>query len=210
MAFQVKTSGSRINRVPAGDYKVHANLGSIEPVSMFVGRNDSPIESPNAEDLHGDRSSFRLRLPVAVQTLNFVTQGDVPEDEPMLILTPIASRSPAYTRNAVRANRYGHARAFFFDDWAYPERDGFWTRANGSATVVIDTDEGTRLSGLPITVVAGAVPTTIRLSIGPWEESISLEAGQKQDVVLPPAESGAWPLRHSLGSGLPSVRARPW
>ena len=109
----------------------------------------------------------------------------------------------------MRANRYGHARAFFFDDWAYPERDGFWTRANGSATVVIDTGEGTRLSGLPITVVAGAVPTTIRLAIGPWEESISLGAGQKQDVVLPPAESGAWTLAHSLGSGLSSVRARP-
>ena len=57
MAFQVQTSGSRINRVPAGDYKVHANLGSIEPVSMFVGRNDPPIESPSAEDLHDDRSS---------------------------------------------------------------------------------------------------------------------------------------------------------
>jgi hypothetical protein len=30
---------------------------------MFVGRNDPPIEAPSAEDLHDDRSSFRLRLP---------------------------------------------------------------------------------------------------------------------------------------------------
>ena len=127
----------------------------------------------------------------------------------MLLVTPIATRRPVYARNAVRANRYGHARAFFFDDWAYPERDGFWTRANGSATVVIDTDEGTRLSGLPITIVAGAVPTTIRLSIGKWEESFSLAAGQKQDVVLPPAESGTWPLRIRSGQGFrPSERDR--
>ena len=49
----------------------------------------------------------------------------------------------------------------------------------------------------------------IRLSIGPWEESLSLAAGQKQDVVLPPAESGAWPLRIRSGRRLPSVGARP-
>ena len=207
MAFRVQASGSRINRLPAGDYRVHANSGSIEPVSMFVGRNDPPIEAPRAEDLHDDRSSFRLRLPVVAQTLNFQKSGEVPQDGPMLVVTPIATRSPAWARNAVRANRYGHARAFFFDDWAYPERDGFWTRANGSATVVIDTDEGTRLSGLPITIVAGAEPTTIRLSIGKWEESFSLAAGQKQDVVLPPAESGAWPLGIRSGPGFrPSER----
>ena len=209
LAFQVPRSGARINRVPAGDYKVHANLGSIEPVSMFVGRNDPPIEAPRAEDLRDDRSSFRLRLPVTVQTLNFTKPGEVPEDGPMLILRPVAFRSPADSRNAVRANRYGHARAFFFDDWAYPERDGFWTRADGSATVVIDTDEGTRLSGLPITITAGAVPTTIRLSIGTWNESLSIAAGQKQDVVLPAAESGAWPLRIRSGQGFrPSERDR--
>ncbi len=75
MAFPVRTSGSRINRVPAGDYKVHANLGSIEPVSMFVGRNDPPIESPTAEDLHDDRSSFRLRLPVASADAEFQEAG---------------------------------------------------------------------------------------------------------------------------------------
>ena len=207
LAFRVQTSGSRINRLPAGDYKVHANLGSIEPVSMFVGRNDPPIEAPRAEDLHDDRSSFRLRLPVAAQTLNFQKSGEFPQDGPMLVVTPIATRSPVWTGNAVRANRYGHARVFFFDDWAYPERDGFWTRANGTATVVIDTDEGTRLSGLPITIVAGAEPTTIRLSIGKWQESFSLAAGQKQDVVLPPAESGAWPLGIRSGPGFrPSER----
>ena len=207
MAFRVQTSGSRINRLPAGDYKVHANLGSIEPVSMSVGRNDPPIEAPRAEDLHDDRSSFRLRLPVAAQTLNFQKSGELSGDGPMLVVTPVATRRAVWDRNAVRANRYGHARAFFFDDWAYPERDGFWTRANGSATVVVDTDEGTRLSGLPITIVAGAAPTTIRLSIGKWEESFSLAAGQKQDVVLPPAESGAWPLVIRSGPGFrPSER----
>jgi hypothetical protein len=209
LAFQVQTSGSRINRVPAGDYKVHANIGSIEPVSILVGRNDPPIEAPRAEDLHDDRSTFRLRLPVRAQSLSFQKPGEVPQGGPMLLVTPIATRSPVYARNAVRANRYGHARAFFFDDWAYPERDGFWTRANGSATVVIDTDEGTRLSGLPITIVAGAVPTAIRLSIGKWEESFSLASGQKQDVVLPPAESGTWPLRIRSGQGFrPSERDR--
>ena len=141
-----------------------------------------------AEDLHDDRSAFRLRLPVAVQSLNFLKPGEVPEDGPMLIVTPIASDAPSTRRNAVRATRYGHARAFFFDDWAYPETRRF---LDARERIGHGGDRHRRrdaTSGLPITITAGAVPTTIRLSIGKWEESFSLAAGQKQDVVLPPAE----------------------
>ena len=86
----------------------------------------------------------------------------------------------------MRANRYGHARAFFFDDWAYPEPDGFWTRAERIGHGGDRHRRGDAPPGLPITITAGAVPTTIRLSIGTWEESLSLAAGQKQDVMLPP------------------------
>jgi hypothetical protein len=186
---------------------VHATVGESDPVVMFVGRNDPPIETPRGDDLHDYRSAFRLRLPVTAQSMNFTTRGVVPEEGPFLIVTPVATRRPVTGRNAVRANRYGYARAFFFDDWAYPEKDGFWTRANGFATVVIDTDEGTRQSGLPISITAGAVATTIQLSIGNWEESFSLAAGQKQEVVLPPADSGAWTLQIRSGDGYrPSER----
>jgi hypothetical protein len=193
--------GARINRLPAGDYKVHATLAGADPVVMFVGRNDPPIEAPPGDDLYEDRSAFRLRLPVNAQSMNFTTRAVVPENGPLVVVTPVVTRRPVTDRNAVRANRYGRVRAFFFDDWAYPEKDGFWTRANGSATVVIDTDEGTRQSGLPISITAGAAATTIQLSIGTWQESFALAAGQKQDVVLPPADSGTWALQIRSGDG---------
>lgn len=184
---------ARLDRVPAGEYDIAPARGAI---AVVVGRNDPPIE---ARQLDVDR--FRLRLPIAIQVLN------IRADQPFT-LRPTRVIEPPVSRNAVRAARFGPARAFVFDDWAYLERDGFWTRANGSATVVIDTDdEAARAAGLPVSITAGAVPTTIRMSMGNWEESFSLEAGQKQDLVLPPAESGAWPLRIRSGAGFrPSER----
>jgi hypothetical protein len=117
----------------------------------------------------------------------------------------VVSRSSR--RAAIRAALYGRTRAFFFDEWLYPERDGFWSRAHGSSTVILDTDEGSRRSGLPISITAGAVPTTVSLSIGDWSESFSLAAGQKQDVMLPPADQGTWPLQIRSGPGFrPSER----
>jgi hypothetical protein len=209
MDIDVASPAVRLNRVPAGDYEVRVTTPPASPgsLAMFVGRNDPPIEAPPLDDLLEGRSSFRLRLPVAVQTLNLMTKDDVGVGASWLRLHPVHVRSSPTGRNALRATRYGHARVFFFDDWAYLERDGFWTRAEGSSTVVIDADDAARLSGLPISVTAGLVPTTVRLSIGGWEESLSLEVGQKREVVLPPPDDGAWTLRIQSGPGFrPSER----
>jgi hypothetical protein len=182
----------RLDRVPAGDYEITPGQSAI----AFVGRNDSPITDPQL-----GTGPFHLRLPVSLQTLN------IRVEQPST-LRPISVIRPAVSRNAVRATRYGRARAFVFDEWAYLEPDGFWTRANGTAEVVLDTDDATaRQSGLPISITAGAVDTTIELSTGGLHETFSLTPGQRQDVVLPPAESGAWPLRIRSGAGFrPSER----
>ena len=197
-----------LERVPAGDYVGWAPPAgtSTGTMKIFLGRNDAPIAEPSLDDLRNPHTPFTLRLPVMARTLNFRIESNQ-KSELEFTLRPIGVLRGALRRPATRANRYGHTRAFFFDDWAYPEKDGFWTRANGSATVVIDTDEGTRQSGLPISITAGAVATTIKLSIGNWQESFSLAAGQKQDVVLPPADSGAWTLQIRSGDGFrPSDR----
>lgn len=209
LAIQISAPAARLNRVPAGDYDVSVTTppAATGPLAMFVGRNDPPIEAPRLDDMAEGRSPFRLRLPVAVQTLNVMAKDDVGLGAAWLTLRPVRARTPAVRRNALRAARYGQARVFFLDDWAYLERDGFWTRADGSATVVIDTDDPTRLSGLPISVTAGPAPTTVRLSLGGWEESVSLDAGQKRDIVLPPQDEGVWTLRIHSGPGFrPSER----
>lgn len=209
MALDLSSPAVRVSRVPAGIYEVKVTAAPTTPgpLVMFAGRNDPPFESPQLDDLHEGRSAFRLRLPVSLLNLNLMTREDVGAGSTWVTLRPIAVTTPASRRYAVRATRYGHARAFFFDDQAYLERDGFWTRANGRAAVVIDTDEGTRMSGLPISVTAGAVPTTVSLSAGSWEESLNLAAGQKQDVSLPPSPDGIWSLSIRSGAGFrPSER----
>jgi hypothetical protein len=178
--------GQRLNRLGAGEYALTA---MPEPLALSVGRNDPPIESPSPD---------RIRIPVNLQTLNASAA---------FTLTPVSLAAPVHARNAIRATRYGRARAFFFDDWAYLERDGFWTRANGTTEVVIDSDDRHGALGLPITVTAGAVPTTLKIASQGRTQRITLTAGQKQQVFLPSTSDGVWRIRITSGAGFrPSER----
>lgn len=176
---------TRLSRLPAGEYR----LSRGEPWQMLVGRNDRALAFAGG----------RLRLPVMLQSPIFLTRT--------LQLTPIAAIRPAVNRHATHAAQYEERHVYAFDEQVYLERDGFWTRANGSALVVIDADEAAKRTGLPISVTAGAVATTVTLSSGRWQQALAMTPGQKQDVMLPPAESGVWPLRIRSGAGFrPSER----
>lgn len=206
--LQVTVSGSSaLSRVPAGAYSVVAAPGaSGGSVKLFLGRNDAPIAEPSLDDLRITQPPFTLRLPVMARTLNFRFET-APGENAAVELRPMSVVSAAPRQPAIRAARFGQARAFFFDEWAYPERDGFWTRADGSATVVIDSESGAHQSGLPISVTAGQEPTTIHLSVGSWQESLTLKAGEKHDVVLPPPTAGSWTVHIRSGAGFrPSER----
>jgi hypothetical protein len=193
-----------LGRVAAGEYEVTAGDATpIDRIAIFLGRNDPPIELPSLDSLHA-QSGFRLRLPVTARTLNVRTQ---PDGGAEVRLRPIGVVDPPTHQAAIHATRYGHARAFFFDEWAYPERDGFWTRADGSAEVVIDTDGRNGGLGLPITVTAGAVATTVTISTQGRSQRVTLTPGQQQDLTLPPAANGVWPIRITSGAGFrPSER----
>lgn len=200
LRLYVATRSARINRLPAGEYGLEPGVRGTT-LALTVGRNDAPFDALTLD------GPARLRLPAALQNLNVVMGGELPVTSPPLSITPLSVRTPSATRYAIRAARYGHARAFFFDDQAYPERDGFWTRANGDAEVVIDTDQDTRLAGLPITITAGAVETSLRVSVGSWSESFALPPGQKHELLLPPADQRAWHVVIRSGSGFrPSER----
>ena len=198
---------SVLSRVPAGEYQVVAapNLsgGSLK---MFVGRNDAPIVERSIDDLRHAQSPFTLRLPVMARTLN-LRFDTAPGESAGLELRPTGGVTSASRQPATRAARFGQARAFFFDEWAYPERDGFWTRADGDVTVVIDSENPSHQAGLPMSVTAGQEPTSVRIAVGSWAASLSLAAGEKRDVVLPPPDAGSWTLRIRSGAGFrPSER----
>ncbi len=195
-----------INRVPAGDYELTSVPGEgTGAVRIFLGRNDGPIAAPSLSELRSASSPFRLRLPVMARNLNVRIDGST-QTVDGLRLRPVGVVAPASGRPATRAARFGQTRAFFFNDWAYPERDGFWTRADGEATVVLDGGAA-QSSGLPMSVTAGQEPTTVWLSTGDWQESVALKAGERRDVVLPPAIGDVWTLRVRSGAGFrPSER----
>jgi hypothetical protein len=158
-----------------------------EPFQLVVGRNGSLRHS-----------GYRLRLPVMLQSATLITVAQK--------LTPVAVVKPVFNQNATHAAEFGTTRVFTFDERAYLERDGLWTRAQDTATLVFD-DASRGASGLPLTVTAGAVRTTVRLSSGPFDQTLSLDAGQKESLTLPPSSDGVWTLTIRSGDGFrPSER----
>ena len=183
--LRIEGGPSRLSRLPAGEYRVSGGAS----LQVLVGRNDRPIRF----------SGERLRLPVMLQSPALQGRG--------VSLTPLTAVRPALSGNATHAADYGVARVYTFDERAYLEAGGFWTRANGRAVVVIDSGQGASQSSLLLSVVAGAVPTTVTLTVGSWEERFDLAAGQKQDVTLPPSPDGVWTLAIRSGAGFrPSER----
>lgn len=174
---------TRLDRLPAGEYRMLRD----EPWQLVVGRGESLRYA-------GDR----LRLPVMLQSAALIAGAQK--------LTPVAAVAPAFNQNAIHAAQFGATHVFTFDERAYLEGDGFWIRAQDTATLVFD-DASRGASGLPLTVTAGAVRTTVRLSSGRFDQTLSLDAGQKESLTLPPSSDGVWTLTIRSGEGFrPSER----
>ena len=190
----------RAARVPAGDYEVTTADGSPGgKVAVNVHRTDPLLESAPAP--------FQLHLPVSVSSLSIRADGSAGmRIRPVRVGPPINPDG----RYAVRASRYGRARVFFFDERAYPEPKGFWTRGEGRATVVIDADAAARQAGLPLTFTGGAAATTIGISVGEWSQSYSLTPGQRREITLPPLTGApAWVVDIHSGPGFRPFEREP-
>ncbi len=190
--------------VPAGDYDLL--VSGAEPagdITMILGRNDSPVERWSLDGPVPGQVAGRLRLPVDVDALTIRGTGQMDPAAIGLRLraTSLAGPLNADGRRAVRAARYGHARVFAFDERAYLEPTGFWTRADGVATLVIDSDGPDQESGRPMIVTAGAVATSIEFSAGEWSTRLTLAAGQQETVRLPPPAARGWALTIRSGPG---------
>jgi hypothetical protein len=191
----------RLRRVPAGEYDITAADNGAGALVVVVNRNDSPLESASVP--------FRLQLPVTLSTLSVRVETTAASGSHALRITPAAVAPAAVSgRPALRGTRYGRARVFAFDERVYLEPRGFWTRAEGRATVVIDADEEARRAGLPISITGGAAATTIGISVGEWSQSYSMTPGQRREITLPPLSGArAWVVDIHSGPGFrPSER----
>ena len=183
----------RVAGLPAGDYALlsGSDRAATGEISAVVGRNDAPIDRWQMEGHPAGVTGVVLHLPVAVASATLRADHAAPATFPNLRLRALAVRPPANAdgRRAVRAARYGRARVFFFDEQAYLEPTGFWTRAGGAATVVVDLDETARPEGVQLFLRAGAVATSIEASAAAWTRSWNLQAGQEAVVTLPPVDN---------------------
>lgn len=194
----------RAAAVPAGDYELLISGPTAGEATLVLGRNDRalerwPLDGPAAAPVAGT-----LRLPVDVASLTIRGDGRTDQAAVRLRLRPTALARPvnADGRRAVRAARYGRVRVFTFDERAYLEPTGVWIRADGVASLVVDTDSLEEASGRPLIVRAGAVATSVELMIGAWTTRLSLAAGQQEVVQLPPLDGRrAWSLTIRTGPG---------
>ncbi len=196
----------RLARVPAGEYVVEGTTPTADgKLAVFVGPNNALLESVTGPVL-------TLRLPVAVSSLSMRADSTAADGASAMRVRPLQVHEPANAdgRSAVRAARYGRARAFVFDERVYLEPTGFWTRAEGSATLVIDADDAARQAGLPIAFTAGAAATTIGISVGEWSQSYSLTPGERREVTLPPlGDAAAWEVHIHSGPGFRPFEREP-
>lgn len=199
--------------LPAGDYELL--MSGVAPAgesAMVLGRNDAPIERWSLDGRGPASVAATFRLPVDVASL--AIRGDGRGDRAAIGLrlraAGLADPVNKDGRRATRAARYGRARVFVFDERAYLEPAGFWTRADGLATLVIDTDAPDEVSGRLMLVRAGAVATSVELSVGAWSTRLSLAAGQQESVRLPPLNgSRAWALTIHSGPGFRPSQVDP-
>ena len=81
---------------------------------------------------------------------------------------------------------------FFFDDNAFVEPPGFWTRGASVAEIFVDAPGSPTPAALRLR--AGPVPSAIVLSSGEWRQSVSLQPGESTVVTLPEGRPDGWPL----------------
>jgi hypothetical protein len=70
----------------------------------------------------------------------------------------------------------------FVGDGAYPERGGFWTRADRPARVWLAPAGA---STLVATLHIGPTPTTVSLRVGAWRDELMLSAEETRTVRIP-------------------------
>jgi hypothetical protein len=175
--------------------------GSRPRGRLFVsaGREPDVLDDLSLEGRSGGPTGAVLALPVRVQSLT--VRGDEAARLSVGALTLVprqAGPAPGVPRGAARrAVRSGALRVFFFDDRAFAEPPGFWTRGDDETALFVDArppDGGAPARTAVLRLRAGVMPVSVDLATGAWRAVIALHAGQTREVALPASGAG-WPLR---------------
>jgi hypothetical protein len=173
--------GSRLVlfNVPAGTYRPHVLASG--PVSgtlvLTVGGTSRPISTWTLSGNLSGSISPSFRLPVHARTLTIEADQQAHAAISRIELEPLPEvRDPA-TRIAgvaIQGARYGSIAAYFLDERAYAEGEGFWIAGGAETRVAIEK---------------GARALRLLLRNAPTENTITIEAdGHRFDVDLLPRE----------------------
>lgn len=206
MPLDDATTALHVPFVPAGRYAVSVETpsdqaappGSTETrdmrvpmLSLELGRDVLPFATWPAHD--GSRApAFSLAAPVYTVRV-VVTQG-AKDEAGVVRLRPHAVTAPiGISEVARRVTRYGGLVVYSFDPHSYPEADGFWMAADRTGRIVIADLDG-RMATASMTVTAHDAPTTITISRGTFNRTLTLAPHAAERIVVPskPADALVW------------------
>lgn len=194
--------------VPAGDYELILS-GAHRPggeLTVDVSRAGRPLDVVGLREGNLQPGRLVLELPVRVRSLTISGDSRARETVSAVALRPRLVRDSARMPGiAHRGALYGDTRVFFLDDDAFMEATGFWTRAEATTSLIVDT----RRLGVPIpteppalTLRAGVVATTAIVSGDAWSQEFSFEPGQSHSLPLPASGAAeAWQIWIESGAG---------
>ena len=171
--------------VPGGLYELRprgATAASGE-VALVIGRNATPVATWDlAADFHDGFAE--LELPVKVGSLviagKALTGGGTLTLRPKRLWEGSARLSGAYAR---RAQRYGPAVVYFFDDGVFPETPGFWLRGGAESEVAVSPERG----NIPLQLIVRNAPVNNRVTIEVDHQARTLELkpGEEMTMAVP-------------------------
>jgi hypothetical protein len=190
--------------VPAGLYELRLKSPSAASgtARLVIGRMARPLHTWNLPADFQDGSA-QFELPVDVGSI--VVEGDDEaartriglELHPKRVLWGSDRLADGYAR---RAERYGPALAYFFDDGAFPEERGFWIRGGAGSRIAVMP----AAIGAPVQLFVRNAPVRNRVTIAidGQEEILELQAGEERTIAMPlAADRSAALIRFQTGAG---------
>jgi hypothetical protein len=178
-----------IRDVPAGTYQLTA-AGPVPDGVTFVMRSGlTPLTAWTGPVPAADAApaGSPIRLPVNVASVTI--EGEASSGAiPSVALKPAAVGRFAFVRPVVRgvarrAASYGSTRAFFLDDFAYAEPDGFWVAGKRGTNIVLSTDS---MSVRRLFVRNIPFENHLKVSIGGALQELWLNPREETVIALPP------------------------
>ena len=171
-------------QLPAGDYRIviEGQPWQATTVTASIG-GGPPLEAWRIV-AGQDPAGLVLRLPAKVQSLSIRSDDTRSPQSMQVVLEPLMMRSRHERVDgvALSAARYEAVAAFFFDDRAYVEPAGLWTRAHAVTDLLVTAGDRREVDA---GIQAGPVATAVQLRSDDWSTRVELSPGERRVVAIP-------------------------